>query len=57
MPLKDKQDELIAISPRLIKLIIKTVRYSKGGLNKAERQELGQDLLDLALKVLEEVTD
>ena len=54
---EEKQEALIQISPRLVKLIIKTARYARGGLTKAERQELGSDLLELALAILEEVTD
>lgn len=48
-------DKVIGLTPSLVRLIVKTIRYSKGGLNKEERQELGQDLLLLAYEVLGEV--
>jgi hypothetical protein len=54
---EDRKEDLIKLSPGLIKLLIKTIKYSKGGLSKAERKELGNDLLELAFKVLDEVVD
>jgi hypothetical protein len=36
-----KKEELIKLTPELVKLIVKTIKYSKGGLDKAERRELG----------------
>ena len=45
----------ISHSPGLIRIVIKLIKFSKGGLSKAERQELGADLLDLAAKILEDV--
>ncbi len=41
----------------LIKLIIKTIQYSKGGLDKGERRELGEDLLLLAYEILGDIVD
>jgi hypothetical protein len=53
----EKGEELIKLTPRLIKLIIKTIKYSKGGLDKEERRELGEDLLMLAYEVLGDLVD
>jgi hypothetical protein len=50
-------ENLIKLTPRLIKLIIKTIKYSKGGLDKAERRELGEDLLMLAYEILGDIVD
>lgn len=49
--------EIIKLTPQLIKLIVKTIKFSKGGLDKAEREELGEDLLQLAYNVLDSVLD
>jgi len=54
---KNKKEELIKLTPRLVKLIGKTIKFSKGGLNKAERKELGTDLLELAYEVLGDLID
>ena len=48
-------DAAISFSPDLIKIVIKLIKFSKGGLSKAERQELGSDLLELAAKILEDI--
>jgi hypothetical protein len=53
----EQGEELIKLTPRLVKLIIKAIKFSKGGLNKEERQELGQDLLLLAYDVLGDIVD
>jgi|14_taG_2_1085336.scaffolds.fasta_scaffold114991_3 hypothetical protein len=50
-------EDLIKLTPRLIKLIIKTIKYSKGGLDKDERRELGEDLLMLAYEILGDLVD
>lgn len=42
---------------RIIRLIAKTLRYSKGGFTKEERRDLGLDLLMLASEVLEDIVD
>jgi len=42
---------------RVIRLVTKTVRFSKGGFTKAERRELGLDLLELAAHVLDDILD
>jgi len=52
-----KKEELINLTPKLVKLIVKTIKYSKGGLNKEERRELGLDLLELAYEVLGDLID
>lgn len=54
---EEKGEIIIGLTPKLVKLIIKTIKFSKGGLDKEERQELGQDLLALAYEVLEGVLD
>ena len=54
---EEKGGELIKLTPELVKLIIKTIKYSKGGLDKEEREELGQDLLLLAYEVLDSIID
>ena len=51
------KEELIKLTPKLVKLIVKTIKYSKDGLNKAERRELGEDLLELAYEVLGDLID
>jgi len=53
----DAGEELLRLTPRLIKLIIKTIKYSKGGLDKDERRELGEDLLLLAYEILGDLVD
>lgn len=52
-----KKEELINLTPKLVRLIVKTIKFSKGGLNKAERRELGTDLLELAYEVLGDLID
>jgi hypothetical protein len=42
---------------RIIRLVTKTVRFSKGGFTKAERRELGLDLLELAAHVLDDILE
>jgi len=42
---------------RIVKLLAKVLRYSKGGLTPAERQELVIDLLVLVGDVADDVTD
>jgi hypothetical protein len=44
-----KKEELIKLTPELVKLIVKTIKYSKGGLDKTERRELGEDLTGTCL--------
>ena len=53
----EQGEELIKLTPKLVKLIVKTIKYSKGGLNKAERRELGEDLLELAYQLLGDLID
>jgi hypothetical protein len=42
---------------RIIRLVTKAVRYSKGGFTKAERRDLGLDLLELAAALLDDILD
>ena len=53
----EQGEELLRLTPKLVKLIIKTIKFSKGGLTREERQELGQDLLMLAYEVLDGIID
>ena len=55
MPLTE--NEGIKLSPRLLKLIVKVIRYGKGGYSKEERQELASDLLELSVSVLSDTID
>ena len=50
-------EELITLTPELVRLLVKTIKYSRGGLTKEERQELGHDLMELAYGILDEVLD
>ena len=54
---KDAGEDLIRLTPQLMRLIVKTIKFSKGGLSKEERRELGQDLLELAYEVLGDILD
>lgn len=54
---EEKKEGLIRLLPKLIALIRKTVKLSRDGLNKDERKELGQDLIDLGLAILEQLDD
>ena len=42
---------------RIVRLVAKTLRYSKGGFSKEERRDLGLELLMLASHVLEDIVD
>jgi hypothetical protein len=55
--MRDREAIARKIAPSLVSLIWKVVKYSKGGLDKAERQELAGDLIELAYEILEEVVD
>jgi len=46
--------EIKGIAPDVIRLLVKIIRLSKGGLSKAERREIGEDLLIVALNILED---
>jgi hypothetical protein len=50
-----KQNEkiLMTVAPAIVRLGIKALRYSKDGFTKDEARELGQDLLLLALTVID----
>ena len=51
-----KAEEVIKKIPLLevSALIIKTIKFTKGGLSKEEAKELAQDLIDLGQKLLGE---
>lgn len=55
MPLKEQ--EIFLSVPALFKLIAKLIKFSKGGLDKAEREELALDLVNLGLSVGKEAVD
>ncbi len=42
---------------RIIRLVTKAIRYSKGGFTKQERRDLGLDLLELAASLLDDVLE
>ena len=50
-----KNEKLFDNAPDVLKLIAKLIRFRKGGYTKAEREELGEDLLDLALDILQSI--
>ncbi len=50
-------ERLVAVSPAVIRLIIKLVKFKKGGYTDAEKAELGEDLLDLALEILGQIKE
>ena len=52
---EERKDELIKLTPHLVRLIVKTIKFSRNGLDDGERKELGQDLLELAYKILDGV--
>ena len=52
---EERKDELIKLTPHLVRLIVKTIKFSRNGLDDDERKELGQDLLELAYKILDGV--
>jgi|TARA_S200002703_G_C3613354_1_gene188340 hypothetical protein len=55
--MKNREEIARKVAPSLVSLIWKVVKFSKGGLDKAERQELAGDLIELAYEILEEVVD
>jgi len=46
-------DNILNLTPEAVRLIAKLIRYSNGGFTAEEKHELIQDLLALALKILE----
>lgn len=50
-----KQEQALELTPDIIKLIAKVIRFSRGGFTISERQELAKDLLILVDKILEGV--
>jgi hypothetical protein len=45
--------DILNLTPEAVKLIAKLIKYSNGGFTAEEKHELIQDLLALALKILE----
>lgn len=55
MPLSEK--EIVINIPGLIKLIGKLIKFSRGGLDRAEREELAMDLIHLGTTIVPEIID
>ena len=55
--MNEKQENLVGLTPDLIKLIAKVVRFSRGGFDNEERKELAHDLLVLVSRVMDGVVD
>ena len=53
--MNDKQEHLVGLTPDLVKLIAKVVRFSRGGFTSEERKELAHDLLILVDKIMDGV--
>jgi hypothetical protein len=49
--------DILNLTPEAVKLIAKLIKYSNGGFTAEEKHELIQDLLALALKILEHKVD
>lgn len=47
------KETAIDSSPSILRLVIKALKYSKGGFDAEEKKELGEELLNLALVLLE----
>jgi len=54
---KEQLNGLIELSPRIIKLAISIIKKSRGGFTKAEWQEIGEELLQLGVEVLEKTLE
>lgn len=52
-----KNIDLNNVIPIAVRLAIKTLKFSKGGFSKEEKKELGEDLLELAIYLLEDSLD
>jgi len=48
---------IIDLAPKAIRVAIKAIKFARGGFTADEKQELGSDLLELALELLTEVAD
>ena len=53
--MNSKQEELIKLTPELVKLIAKVIRFSRGGFTFEERKELAGDLLVLVDHIMDGV--
>ena len=49
------EEIVIKHAPSVLRLIWKLIRFSKDGWNEAEKKELGEDLLEMAYYVLEDI--
>ena len=54
---KQQLNGLIELSPRIIRLAISIIKKSRGGFTKAEWQEIGEELLQLGVEVLEKTLE
>lgn len=52
---KRPEEIVIKHAPSVLRLIWKLIRFSKDGWNEAEKKELGEDLLEMAYFVLEDI--
>lgn len=51
-----KHDNIIDLAPKAIRVAIKAIRFARGGFDDAEKKELGEDLLELALELLTDLS-
>jgi hypothetical protein len=47
-----KHESIIDLAPKAIRVALKAIKFARGGFSKEEKQELGEDLLELALELL-----
>ena len=52
-----KHDNIIDLAPKAIRVAIKAIKFARGGFDDAEKKELGEDLLELALELLTDLAD
>lgn len=46
---------LITLAPKIVRIGIKAIKLSKDGFTKEELREIGTDLLEMGLEILEDV--
>lgn len=54
---KMKTNGIIDLAPKAIRVAIKAIKFARGGFDAAEKKELGEDLLDLALELLQDLNE
>ena len=50
---QNRGEILLGLAPKIVRLGIKAIRYSKDGFTKEELRDLGTDLLEAGLSLLE----